>query len=98
MMRRIFAGYRALPPVVQGLMKPAYFLFSLARPQKLVYLEGPERSGGKPLRLICTDAAGLKNSMLRQAFGAGVRERSLGSVSAWISAARLKNSPRKPTC
>lgn len=88
--RRLKAFYLGLPPSAGRLLFPFRFLLNLARSHDLVLLEGEERSGGKPLRIACTDTAALKDYLLRRAFRDGARERPLGKVPSWTSAARIR--------
>jgi len=71
-------------------LKPARYLFNLARSQDLVLLEGEERGGGMPLRILTVETAGLKDFLIRRAFRDGVRERRLGKASAWFNGAQAR--------
>lgn len=70
---------------------PARFLVNLARSHELVLLEGAGRAGGLPLRVLCTDAAALKDYLLRRLFRDGARETRLGKVPTWAPAERARS-------
>lgn len=88
--RRLKALYLGLPPSVLRVAAPARFLMNLSRRHDLVLLEGAERIGGKPLSVVCTDTAALKDYLLRRAFRDGVRERPLGSAASWMTSAQVR--------
>lgn len=69
---------------------PARFLYNLARGHRMFLLEGAERAGGLPLRVLCPDTAGAKDYLLRRLFREGARETFLGKVSAWAGAERVR--------
>lgn len=69
---------------------PLRFVLNLAKKHELVLLQGEERSGGKPLSLVCTDTAALKDYLLRRVFRDGARERSLGTAPPWLSSEKVR--------
>lgn len=88
--RRLKALYLDLPPSVARAGFPVRFILNLARKHALVLLEGEERSAGKPLSVVCTDTAALKDYLLRRVFKPGARERSLGKAAPWMSSERVR--------
>lgn len=88
--RKLKALYLALPPSVACIGFPVRFLLNLARSHDLVLLEGEERGGGRPLSVLCTDTAGLKDYLLRRVFREGARERPLGRVPTWWTSAQVR--------
>lgn len=69
---------------------PARFVYNLARSHRLILVEGEERAGGRPLRVLCTETAALKDYLLRRLFREGARETFLGTVPAWATAERVR--------
>lgn len=88
-MRRLQTLRRSLPPWVQRCLSPAAFVFGALRRHELVLLEGPERSGGKPLSVAFAGPADLKDAVRKRAFGAEVKESPLGPVPVWLSSSAL---------
>lgn len=85
-MRRLLNSRHRLPSWAQFLLRPAVFLLGAFRRHELVLLEGPERSGGKPLRIAFAGPADLKDALLKRAFDGLRCERSLGEIPVWMSA------------
>lgn len=88
-MRRLLNSRHSLPSWAQAMLRPAVFLLGAFRRHELVLLEGPERSGGKPLRIAFAGPADLKEAVLKRAFGGDIEERPLGAIPVWLSSSAI---------
>ena len=80
--------------ILSRLLDPARFLAGLVLRHSLYLLEGPERSAGKPLKILFAGPEDLRNSVLKRAFGPGASERYLGRVPLRLSCEAI--APRAP--